>query len=315
LLLVAAGVLRVGVLIRRMPMPVIIGFSAGIALSIVASQARDLLGLPPGSGEHDFLARCRGVIAHAGDARAGTLVISAVALSLILGLRRWRPHWPGFLFAALACTLLAPWLAGVDTLAGRFGELPRTLPQLHFPHIPFERTLELLPSSLTIAFLAGVESLLSAVVADKLTGRQHRASAELLAQGIANVGSALIGGLPATGAIARTATNIRAGARSPVAGMLHAVFLALFLWLFAHWLGLVPLAALAAILLVVAWNISEHHAFRLALRGPWQDAAVMLSTFVLTLAFDLTIGILTGIGLALLLSWTTHWQPERVAPP
>jgi SulP family sulfate permease len=314
LLLVAAGILRVGVLVRRMPMPVIVGFSAGIALSIVASQARDLLGLPPGGGEHDFLARCRGLLLHLGQARAGTLALSALALVLILGLRRWRPTWPGFLIAALACTLLALALPGIDTLASRFGELPRALPQVRVPRIPFERTLELLPASLTIAFLAGVESLLSAVVADKLTGRQHRASAELVAQGIANVGSALIGGLPATGAIARTATNVRAGARSPVAGMLHAVFLALFLWLFAPWLGYVPLAALAAILLVVAWNISEHHAFRLALGGPWQDAVVMLATFSLTLAFDLTVGILAGIGLSLALAWLTPWRPARVTP-
>jgi SulP family sulfate permease len=314
LLLIAAAVLRVGVLVRRMPMPVITGFSAGIALSIVASQARDLLGLPPAPGEHDFLARCRGVVLQLGDVHTATWLLSALALALILSLRRWRPGWPGFLLAALACTLLAPWLAGINTLAGRFGELPRALPQLQFPHIPFERTWELLPSSLTIAFLAGVESLLSAVVADKLTGRQHRASAELLAQGIANVGSALIGGLPATGAIARTATNVRAGARTPIAGMLHAVFLALFLWLFAPWLGRVPLAALAAILMVVAWNISEHHAFRLALRSSWQDALVMLATFALTLGFDLTVGILAGIGLALLLSWATRWRPERVTP-
>ncbi|MEO8161758.1 MAG: SulP family inorganic anion transporter, partial [Arenimonas sp.] len=242
------------------------------------------------------------------------IVISIAALAAIVALRRWRPTWPGFLLAALACTLLAPWLPGAETLTGRFGELPRELPHFEFPHIPFERTLELLPSSLTIAFLAGVESLLSAVVADKMTGRRHRASAELIAQGIANVGSALIGGLPATGAIARTATNIRAGARTPVAGMLHAMFLALFVWLFAPWLGRVPLAALAAILLVVAWNISEHRDFRKTLRGPWQDSLVMLATFSLTLAFDLSIGILAGISLALLCMLLTRWRPQVVAP-
>ena len=314
LLLIAAGLLRVGVLIRRMPMPVIVGFSAGIALSIVASQLRDLLGMPPTPAEHDFLSRWRGVFIHSDEARSGAILLSLMALSTILALRRWRPNWPGFLIAALACTALAPLFSGAETLAGRFGELPRTLPQFAIPRIPFERTLELLPSSLTIAFLAGIESLLSAVVADKLIGRQHRASAELVAQGFANVGSALIGGLPATGAIARTATNVRAGARTPVAGMLHALFLALFLLLFARWLGLVPLAALSAILLVVAWNISEHHEFRLTLRGPWQDALVMLATFVLTLTFDLTIGIVAGIGTSLLLATVTTWRPKVVSP-
>jgi SulP family sulfate permease len=195
--------------------------------------------------------------------------------------------------------VLALALPGAETLGSRFGDLPRTLPTLAFPRIPFERTLQLLPATLTIAFLAGIESLLSAVVADKLTGNRHRASAELVAQGVANIGSALIGGLPATGAIARTATNVRAGARTPIAGMLHALFIALFLLVFAPWMGAVPLAALAAILLVVAWNISEHAHVRQLLRERSADTVVMLATFVLTVVADLTVAILAGIGLSL----------------
>jgi SulP family sulfate permease len=299
LLLVAAGIARVGVFVRRIPMAVVVGFSAGIAVSIVSSQVRDAFGLRMEAVPSHFVARWQAYAAHAGDANPAAIALVVVALAIILALRRWRPAWPGFLIAALACTVLALALPGADTLAGRFGELPRALPTIAFPRIPFERTLDLLPASLTIAFLAGIESLLSAVVADKLTGNRHRASAELVAQGVANIGSALIGGLPATGAIARTATNVRAGARTPVAGMLHALFIALFLLVFAPWMGAVPLAALAAILLVVAWNISEHAHVRQLLRERSADTVVMLATFVLTVVADLTVAILAGVGLSL----------------
>jgi SulP family sulfate permease len=299
LLLVAAGIARVGVFVRRIPMAVVVGFSAGIAVSIVSSQVRDAFGLRMEAVPSHFVARWQAYAAHAGDANPAAIALVVVALAIILALRRWRPAWPGFLIAALACTVLALALPGADTLAGRFGELPRALPTIAFPRIPFERTPDLLPASLTIAFLAGIESLLSAVVADKLTGNRHRASAELVAQGVANIGSALIGGLPATGAIARTATNVRAGARTPVAGMLHALFIALFLLVFAPWMGAVPLAALAAILLVVAWNISEHAHVRQLLRERSADTVVMLATFVLTVVADLTVAILAGVGLSL----------------
>jgi SulP family sulfate permease len=299
LLLVAAGIARVGVFVRRIPMAVVVGFSAGIAVSIVSSQVRDAFGLRMEAVPSHFVARWQAYAAHAGDANPAAIALVVVALAIILALRRWRPAWPGFLIAALACTVLALALPGADTLAGRFGELPRALPTIAFPRIPFERTLDLLPASLTIAFLAGIESLLSAVVADKLTGNRHRASAELVAQGVANIGSALIGGLPATGAIARTATNVRAGARTPVAGMLHARFIALFLLVVAPWMGAVPLAALAAILLVVAWNISEHAHVRQLLREHSADTVVMLATFVLTVVADLTVAILAGVGLSL----------------
>ena len=181
----------------------------------------------------------------------------------------------------LACALaawLSPW--PLTTIASRFGALPSALPQFDFPRIPFERTREMLPSSFTIAFLAGVESLLSAVVAEGMTGRRHRSNAELLAQGVANCASALFGGLPATGAIARTATNVRAGARSPVAGMLHALFVLSFMLLLAPWMGYVPLAALAAILVVVAWNISEFESFRHTLSAPKGDRLVLLLTLL-----------------------------------
>jgi SulP family sulfate permease len=166
------------------------------------------------------------------------------------------------------------------------------------PHIPFERTRELFPSAFTIAFLAGVESLLSAVVADGMIGGRHRSNCELVAQGTANVASALFGGLPATGALARTATNVRAGARSPIAGMLHALFLLIFMMLLAPWMRYIPLASLAAVLTVVAWNMAEMESFRHLMQGPMGDRAVLLLTFALTVMFDLTVAIQVGLVLA-----------------
>ena len=314
LILVAAGLLRVGVLIRYMPHTVIVGFTAGIAVSIVSSQVKDALGLQIASLPAEFLARWQSLAGHLGTLSLATVLLTATGLAIILALRHWRPTWPGFLLAVLACSLLALLLPQADTLGSKFGALPAALPVFALPSIPFERTLELLPASLTIAFLAGIESLLSAVVADGMTGFRHRSSAELIAQGVANIGSALTGGLPATGAIARTATNVRAGARTPIAGMLHAVFLLGFLLLLSPAMAYVPLAVLAAILLVVAWNISEHVAFRRILAGPRADAVVLLATFVLTVVLDLTVAILTGIALSGMLALWRRRQPVAVAP-
>ncbi len=315
LILVAAGLLRIGALIRYMPHAVIVGFTAGIAVSIVSSQVKDALGLQMAALPAAFLPRWQALSTHLGTLTISAVALTAAGLAIILALRRWRPHWPGFLLAVLACSLLALVLPHADTLGSRFGALPAALPVFSLPRIPFERTLELLPASLTIAFLAGIESLLSALVADGMTGFRHRSSAELVAQGIANVGSALVGGLPATGAIARTATNVRAGARTPVAGMLHAVFLLVFLLLLAPAMAYVPMAALAAILLVVAWNISEHAAFRRILAGPGGDALVLLSTFLLTVVVDLTAAIIAGIALAGLVAlWRRHHPLPEPAP-
>jgi SulP family sulfate permease len=299
LMLIAAGLLRLGTLMKYMPQPVITGFTAGIAVSIFTSQVRDALGLRMDGVPADFLARIGAYAAHIGTAQPAAMALTALGVGTIVGLRRWRPAWPGFLLALLACTFAALVFAlPTETIASRFGALPSALPVFDFPHIPFERTREMLPSAFTIAFLAGVESLLSAVVADGMTGRRHRSNAELVAQGIANCGSALFGGLPATGAIARTATNIRAGARTPVAGMLHALFVLGFMLLLAPWMGFVPLAALAAVLLVVAWNIAEFESFRHTLSAPKGDRLVLLLTFGLTVFFDLTLAIEAGLVVA-----------------
>lgn len=299
LMLIAAGLLRLGALMRYMPQPVITGFTAGIAVSIFSSQVKDALGLrmedvPPG-----FFERWTAYGQHIATTQPAAVALTLGGLAVIFGLRRWRPTWPGFLIALLACTLAGIVFAlPTETIGTRFGDIPSALPTFEIPQIPLSRTLELLPSAFTIAFLAGVESLLSAVVADGMTGGRHRSNGELVAQGVANVGSALFGGLPATGAIARTATNVRAGGRTPVAGILHAVYLLLFMLLLAPLMRYVPLSALAAVLLVVAWNMSEVEHFRNTMSAPWGDRLVLLLTFLLTVFVDLTVAIQAGVVLA-----------------
>lgn len=299
LMLIAAGLLRLGTFMKYMPQPVITGFTAGIAVSIFSSQVKDALGLQMGTPPAEFIARWTAYVQHAATAQPVAIALTALGLGMILALRRWRPAWPGFLIALLVCTAVSLGFAlPAETIGSRFGTLPSALPTFDFPHIPFERTRELLPSSFTIAFLAGVESLLSAVVADGMIGGRHRSNAELVAQGVANSASALFGGLPATGAIARTATNVRAGGRSPIAGIVHAALLLVFMVLLAPFMRYVPLAALAAVLLVVAWNISEFEAFRHTLTAPKGDRLVLLLTFLLTVFFDLTLAIEAGLVVA-----------------
>jgi SulP family sulfate permease len=299
LMLIAAGLLRLGTLMKYMPQPVITGFTAGIAVSIFSSQVKDLLGLQMAVVPADFVPRWLAYAKAIGTTQPAAVGVAVLGLVLIAGLRRWRPDWPGFLIALVACTTVALGLAlPVATIGSRFGGLPSALPALAIPVIPMTRLAELLPSAFTIAFLAGVESLLSAVVADGMTGGRHRSNGELVAQGCANIASALFGGLPATGAIARTATNVRAGGRTPVAGILHAVFLLLFMLLLAPLMRYVPLAALAAVLLVVAWNMSEYQHFRHTLSAPRGDRLVLLLTFVLTVFIDLTVAIEVGLVVA-----------------
>ena len=279
-----------------MARPVITGLTAGIAVSIFSSQVKDALGLQMGDVPAGFVERWTAYAQHLATTQPAAVVLTVVGLAVIVALRRWRPRWPGFLLALLACTGAALALGlPAETVGTRFGALPSSLPAFAIPQIPFERTFELLPSAFTIAFLAGVESLLSAVVADGMTGGRHRSNGELVAQGVANVGSALFGGLPATGALARTATNIRAGARSPVAGILHAAFLLVFMLALSPLMAYVPLAALAAVLLVVAWNMSEVQQFRHTLSAPWGDRVVLLLTFGVTVLVDLTLAIQAGV--------------------
>jgi len=312
IMLIAGGLLRIGTLLKYIPKPVITGFTAGIAVSIFSSQIKDALGLTMDKVPAEFFARWSAYFAHLPSVSGTTLALCLASLALIILIRHYRPGWPGFLIVvilgAMAMLVLG---VPVETIGTRFGGIPAALPHLSLPHIPIERTTELFPSSFTIAFLAGVESLLSAVVADGMIGGRHRSNCELVAQGVANIGSALFGGLPATGALARTATNIRSGARSPVAGMLHAVFLLLFMLVLAPLMSYVPLASLAAVLIIVAWNMAEIESFRHLMSGPFGDRVVLVLTFGLTVMFDLTVAIEVGLVLASFLFM--HRMSEVVA--
>lgn len=301
-MLVVLGALKLGTLIKFIPHPVVTGFTAGIALTILSTQIKDFFGLEMSKVPADFIARFG---AYAEAARSFDPVSTAVALGTmiaIVAIRRWKPALPGMLIAVVAATLAVHLFdLPAETIAGRFGPVPRHLPAPDLPQgVSWARLYELLPSAITIALLAGIESLLSCVIADGMTGRRHRPNIELIAQGVANVASALFAGLPATGALARTATNIKAGAVSPVSGMLHAVFLLLFMLLLAPLAGLVPLAALAGVLVVVAWNMSEIDRLRHALHAPRGDQLVLAATFLLTVLIDITVALEVGIVLAAL---------------
>jgi len=302
-MLIIAGLARLGTWIKYIPEPVVTGFTAGIALIIFSSQIRDFLGLSMGEVPGDFIERGIAFWEARDTFSLAAFAVAFGSLAGILLLRRYAPKVPGFLVAIVAASLFVLFFnLPLDTIGSRFGGIPSSLPMPVWPEITLERAAALLPSAFTIAFLAGVESLLSAVVADGMTGRRHRSNCELVAQGVANSASALFGGLPATGAIARTATNIRAGARSPVAGILHALFLLLFMLLLAPLARWVPLAALAAILVIVAWNMSDIGKVRhLLLRAPIGDRVVLVLTFLLTVLVDLTVAIQVGVVLAAIL--------------
>ncbi|OYX14089.1 MAG: sodium-independent anion transporter [Rhizobiales bacterium 32-66-8] len=312
-LLVAAGCARVGAFMRYIPEPVVTGFTAGIAVIIFSSQVKDFFGLSLAHVPADFIAQWRALIAGAPTLSLATTALSVAALGLILVLRRVAPKVPGFLAVVLLGALgVAMFHLPVATIGSRFGGLSGGIPVPAFPEITLARLSDLLPSALTIAFLAGLESLLSAVVADGMTGGRHRPNAELVAQGIANAASALFGGLPATGAIARTATNIRAGARSPVSGVLHAVFVLAVLLVLSPYAAYVPLASLAAILMVVAWNMSEVHKMRHLMHAPLGDRVLLISTFALTVAVDLTAAIAVGVVLAAVIFMHRMAEAARV---
>lgn len=298
-MLVLAGLLRVGTLMKYMPQPVITGFTAGIAVSIFSSQVKDFLGLQMDTVPADFFARWSAYFGHLNSVNLVATALAIGTLFLLVAVRRWRPRWPHFLIAVMAASLVV-WIVGlpVETIQSRFGGIPRTLPSPHWPSLDITLAQELLPSAFTIAFLAGVESLLSAVVADGMIGGRHRSNGELVAQGIANGASALFGGLPATGAIVRTSTNVRAGGRTPVAGMAHAGFILLFVLAAAPLANYVPLPAMAAMLVLVAWNMSEFERIRQLLHAPPGDRAVLLLTFALTVMFDLTVAVEVGVVLA-----------------
>ncbi|KAF0105825.1 MAG: sulfate permease SulP family [Rhodospirillaceae bacterium] len=302
LILMVSGFARLGTWIKYIPEPVVTGFTAGIAVIIFSSQVKDLLGLSIEKVPAEFIEKWAAFWSARDTLNLSAVAVAGVALAVIIGLRRFAPRLPGFLIAVVGASIAVYLLhLPIETIGSKFGGIPDTLPSPVIPSITLARLAELAPSAFTIAFLAGVESLLSAVVADGMTGRRHRSNCELVAQGIANAASAMFGGMPATGAIARTATNIRSGARSPVAGMLHAAFVLLFMLVLAPLAVFVPLASLGAVLVIVAWNMSEVHKFRHLMRAPLGDRVVLILTFGLTVMVDLTVAIEVGVVLAAIL--------------
>lgn len=298
LILLAAGYVRAGSLIRLIPEPVINGFTIGIAIIIATSQLKDLFGLGVADVPAEFLAKLEVLWAARPDFSTASAMVGIGTMLLITLFRRVAPAWPGLIVAvAITSAVVAIMDLPIDTIGSRFGALPNTLPWPSMPVITLDRIIELLPSAVIIAFLAGVESLLSAMVADRMTSGQHRPNAELLAQGAANIGSALFGGMPATGAIARTATNIRAGGQTPVAGLVHAVTILIVMLVASGLVGYMAMPALAGLLILTAWNMSEPHKWRDHLRQRRSDLVLLVLTMGLTVLADLTIAI--GIGVAL----------------
>ncbi|MEQ8651145.1 MAG: SulP family inorganic anion transporter [Kiloniellales bacterium] len=298
LMLAAVGFLRLGTFIKFIPFPVTVGFTAGIAVIIFASQVKELFGL---TLEHEPGALLEKIPA-LWEARLGltpaALGVSIATVAVILGLRRWRPHWPGMLIAVgLAAAATAVLALPVQTIGTKFGGIPSSLPAPSLPSLSVESILAVLPAAISFTLLGAIESLLSAVVADGMTGRRHRSNCELVAQGVANVGASLFGGFCVTGTIARTATNVRVGAHGPISGMLHAVFLLAFMLVAAPLASFIPLAALAGVLSVVAWNMIEKPAIAILVRSGWGEATVLGATFFLTIFRDLTEAIVVGFAL------------------
>ncbi len=303
LIMLAVGLLRLGTFVKYIPYPVTVGFTAGIAVIIFSGELADLFGLTPhGKVPGPFVPKLMALFDAAPTVNGQAVAVAALSIGAILAVRRWRPQWPAYL-AGVVIAGVAVWAFGlhVETIASRFGGIPNTLPLPHWPDLSPDKVVEMLPAALSFALLGSIESLLSAVVADSMTGRRHRSNAELVAQGIANIGSALFGGICVTGTIARTATNVRAGARGPLAGMMHALFLLLFVVIAAPLASYIPLAALAAVLCVVAWNMAERHQFATLLRSSRGDAVILLATFLLVVFRDLTEGIVVGFCLGTLL--------------
>lgn len=318
-IMIAVGALRLGTFIKYIPFPVTVGFTAGIAVIIFASQIKDLLGLTlEGKEPGALLPKLAALWGALPSTSLSAVAVSALTILIIVAVRRFRPHWPGMLIAVGAASV-AGWLfaPGLATIGTQFGGIPSGLPAPHLPAVSIDKILAVLPSALAFTLLGSIESLLSAVVADSMTGRRHRSNCELVAQGAANIGSALFGGICVTGTIARTATNVRAGARGPVAGMAHAVFLLLFMAIAAPLAAFIPLAALAGVLATVAWNMVERHAFATLMRTSRGDAVVLLTTFLLVIFRDLTEGILAGFGIGTLLflhRMATSIQVDAVRP-
>jgi sulfate permease, SulP family len=298
-LLIGFGLARLGTAIRFIPHPLITGFTSGIAVIIASGEIKDALGLRMGAVPADFVERWQLFAKYVGTINWAATGVCTAAVVIIMLWPRVSRRVPGPLIALLATTIAARLLhLNVETIGSRFGALAAQLPHPVVPHVSYADATRLVRPAFTIALLGAIESLLSAVVSDGMIGGQHRSNMELVAQGIANIASPLFGGIPATGAIARTATNIKNGGRTPIAGMMHAVTVLLITLFFGRWAGLIPMATLAGILIIVAYQMSEWRVFRAELTSPRSDVVVLLATFGLTVFVDLTVAIEVGMVLA-----------------
>ena len=314
-ILIVMGLTGLGTAVKFIPRPVIVGFTNGIAILIASTQIKDFLGLQINSVPSEFLARIGVLAANISTIQWPTIALSTASLALILVIPRLTRRIPGSIVAVVVATACVAFFSlGVSTIGSAFGGIPTGLPHISLPAFRPDLIVPLIPSALTVALLAALESLLSAVVADSMTGDRHNSNVELVAQGIANMLSPLFGGIPATGAIARTATNVRSGARTPIAGIVHALTLLMILLVAAPLARFVPLATLSAVLLVVAYNMSEWREVAVILRLSMADKAVWAATFFLTVFADLTVAVEVGIALAALLYIFRIAQTTTVEP-
>ena len=298
-ILIGMGIAKLGAMIKFIPHPVITGFTSGIALIIFSGEIKDFFGLRMGVVPADFIGKWLAYANGVTGVTPSAIAVSSLALGIILIWPRVNRRIPGPFVALIVTTLLVKMMhLPVETIATRFGGISASVPHPQIPHLSLVEVTALVGPAFTIAFLAAIESLLSAVVADGMIGGRHRSNMELIAQGVANIASPLFGGIPATGAIARTATNVKNGGRTPVAGIIHAVTLLLITVFAGRWAGLIPMATLAAILVVVSYHMCEWRTFLAELRSPKSDVVVLLTTFLLTVLIDLTVAISVGMVLA-----------------
>ena len=316
-LLVLLGIFRIGSWIKYVPSPLITGFTTGIAVIIFSTQVKDFFGLQMGTPPADFIEKWAAYFRALPSFDPLTLSFSTATLGVILLIRRFVPWLPWGISAIVLATLVCiVFQLPVETIQSRFGEIPRSLPVPSLPYfsIPEEQFKEIFIDGITIAFLGAIESLLSAVIGDGMIGGRHRSNCELIAQGIANFGSVIFGGIPATRSIARTAANVKTGGQTPVAGMIHAVVLFLILYCLAPIVSKIPLAALAAVLVMVSWNMSEMGHFARLLRAPLGDCLVLLTAFLLTVFVDITVAISAGMILASFMFMKKMSQMSKAVP-
>ena len=300
-ILILLGAFRLGALIKFVPFPVVTGFTSGIAVVIFSTQLKDIFGLP-GALPVAFHEKLIYLVQHISEANPWPIALCVFTTAIIFLCRRYYPKLPAMLIGMLSGTAIAViFKLNAETIGMRFGELPSSLPLPSLPAFEFGMLPDLLAPAVTIALLAAIESLLSATVADSMTGDRHNSDTELIGQGIGNIGAVIFGGIPVTGAIARTATNIRSGGRTPVAGIVHALTLAMILLLFGSQATMIPLAILSGVMVVVCYNMSEYHAFLRMFRGPKSDWGVMVITFLVTVFSDLIVAVMIGMLLSVLL--------------